>query len=224
MRYYDSIPRVQDDGTLLGENVWAFNKLDGQNLGVRYSAKRNEFINFISRHRQVDENDNQFGLAVRYFKERYEEHLKQIIANNSGKKGLFNGAQEIMFFFEWYGENSFAGFHMDGDELNLYLIDVFIAKKGYIEPKDFYDIFCQDNVILTPELIYRGKLTKNFIEAIKNNDWTIEGCEFPTVKEGVVCRRSSLIKGQRMPKCKFKTLWWLNKLKEKYPEEWEELE
>ena len=224
MRYYDSIPRVQDDGTLLGENVWAFNKLDGQNLGVRYSAKRNEFINFISRHRQVDENDSQFGLAVRYFKERYEEHLKQIIASNSGKKCLFNGAQEIMFFFEWYGENSFAGFHMDGDELNLYLIDVFIAKKGYIEPKGFYDIFCQDNVILTPELIYRGKLTKDFIEAIKNNDWTIEGCEFPTVKEGVVCRRSSLMKGQRMPKCKFKTLWWLNKLKEKYPEEWEELE
>ena len=104
MRYYDSIPRVQDNGTLLGEDVWAFNKLDGQNLGVRYTAKghdKKQFTGFCSRHRQVDENDDQFGLAVRYFKERYEEHLKQIIANNSGKKGLFNGAQEIMFFFEW---------------------------------------------------------------------------------------------------------------------------
>ena len=79
MRYYDSIPRVQDDGTLLGNVVWAFNKLDGQNLGVRYSAKRKEFINFVSRHRQVDENDEQFGEAVRYFKEHYPNVLLNII-------------------------------------------------------------------------------------------------------------------------------------------------
>jgi hypothetical protein len=219
MRYYDSIPRVQDDGTLLGNVVWAFNKLDGQNLGVRYSAKRKEFINFVSRHRQVDENDEQFGEAVRYFKEHYPNVLLNIIKENSGKKGIFNGAQELMFFFEWCGEHSFAGFHNPEDKLDLYLIDVFISKKGYIEPEDFYDMFCTNDNILTPELIYHGVLTKDFITSINKNDWTKEGCQYPTVKEGVVCRNTRILKGQRMPKCKFKTQWWLNKLHEKFSEE-----
>lgn len=32
------------------------------------------------------------------------------------------------------------------------------------------------------------------------------------------------MKGQRLPKVKVKTNWWLNKLKEKYPDNWKELE
>lgn len=227
MKEYDSIPRVQDDGTLLGEDVWAFNKLDGQNFRVKYCAKghdKKQFTAFGSRHRLVDETDEQFGEPVRYFKERYDAPLKQIIANNSGKKGLFNGVEEMIFIFEWYGDNSFAGFHKEGDEMKLAITDVFMKKKGYIEPRDFYDIFCTNDAILTPELIYHGKLTKDFINSIANNDWTKEGCEYPMVKEGVVCRRSSIMKGQRMPKCKFKTNWWLTTLKQRYPDQWKELE
>ena len=208
MKSYDSIPRVQDDGTLLGEDIWAFNKLDGQNFRVKYITKgrdKKQFTTFGSRQTLVDENTEGFGEAVRYFKERYENVLKGIIVNNSGKKGIFNGVEELTLFFEWYGENSFAGFHKEGDTLNLALIDVFMKKKGYIEPGDFYDIFCKDERILTPELIYHGKLTKDFIASIQNNDWTQDGCQYPTVKEGVVCRRSSIMKGQKMPKCKFKT-------------------
>ena len=222
MKQYDSIPRVQDDGTLIGSDVWAFNKLDGQNFRAKYVSKgkdKKQFTLFGSRKTLVDENTEDFGEAVRYFKERYDTVLKDIIANNSGKKGIFNGIDEILFVFEWYGDNSFAGFHKEGDELRLALIDVFMKKKGYIEPKDFYEIFCKDERILTPELIYHGKLTNNFIESIRNNDWTRGNCEYPMVKEGVVCRNSSILKGQRMPKCKFKTQWWLNKLHENFSEE-----
>ncbi len=57
-----------------------------------------------------------------------------------------------------------------------------------------------------------------------NNDHTKSDCEYPMVKEGVVCKRSTLLKGQRLPKVKIKTNWWLNKLKQKYPETWMELE
>jgi len=222
MKCYESIPRVQDDGTLLGEDVWAFNKLDGQNFRAKYVAKghdKKQFTLFGSRQTLVDENTEGFGDAVRYFKENYDEILKNIIANNSGKKGIFNGVDEMIFVFEWYGDNSFAGFHQEGDKLRLALIDVFMKKKGYIEPRDFYEIFCEDYRILTPELIYHGKLTKEFITSIANNDWTKEGCQYPTVKEGVVCRNSSLLKGQRLPKCKFKTKWWLDKLHANFSEE-----
>ena len=103
--------------------------------------------------------------------------------------------------------------------MHLALIDVFIKKKGYIEPKPFYDIFCTNEEIETPELIYKGVLTKEFINSIWENDWTKPDCEYPMVKEGVVCRSSSLLKGQRMPKVKFKTKWWINKLHEKFTDE-----
>jgi hypothetical protein len=40
MKHYDSIPRIQDDGTLKGETVWGFNKLDGQNFCVTYNCRK----------------------------------------------------------------------------------------------------------------------------------------------------------------------------------------
>lgn len=33
-----------------------------------------------------------------------------------------------------------------------------------------------------------------------------------------------MLKGQRLPMVKVKTNWWINKLKEKYPNNWKELE
>lgn len=32
------------------------------------------------------------------------------------------------------------------------------------------------------------------------------------------------MKGQRLPMAKVKTNWWVNKLKEKYPDSWKEME
>ena len=187
MKEYGSIPRFFDDGTLRGEQVVAFNKLDGQNFRVKYTPKgatKKQFTMFGSRHQYVDENTEGFGDAVRYFKEHYEDVLREIIVNNSGKKGIFNGVEEITLFFEWYGDNSFAGFHQEGDTLRLALIDVFLKKKGYIEPNTFVDLFCKDDRVLTPEVIYIGKLDMDFVNSIVNNDWTKEGCQYPNIKEG----------------------------------------
>ena len=221
MKRYDHIDKITVDKLLIGEEVWAFNKLDGQNLGVKYNSRKKEFTDFTSRKRNVDETDEQFGKAVKWFRDHYEEPLKEIIKSQSGKKGIFNGIEEITFFFEWYGENSFAGFHKEGDELRLALIDIFMKKKGYIEPKPYYEIF-KDSGIEIPELIYRGKLNQEFINSITNNDWTKEGCQYPSVKEGVVMRRSTILKGQNMPKAKTKTRWWLDKLHTDFSEDLQE--
>jgi len=107
----------------------------------------------------------------------------------------------------------------------LALIDVNIKKKGYIEPKQFYEMFSGVDGLEIPDLIYRGKLNKEFIDSIYNNDWNNPDCQYPFVKEGVVCRRSTLLKGQRMPKVKIKTKWWLDKIHEKFSSDlWKELE
>ena len=87
-----------------------------------------------------------------------------------------------------------------------------------MEPKDYYELFSKSGVEL-PELIYTGPLNAEIIEKIQNNDYTEEGCAFPTVKEGVVFKRSTMMKGQRRPSVKVKTKWWLNKLHSMYSEE-----
>lgn len=221
MKHYDSFENIKMDKMLLGEEIWAFNKLDGQNFCAKYSPKQKTFTMYGSKTQNVDETSEQFGDAVRYFESKMATTLIAIIRANSGKGDVFNSVEEITIFCEWFGKNSFSGFHVEGDELRLSLIDVFLKKKGYIEPKPFYHLF-KGNIEI-PELIYRGKLTKEFIDSIVNNDWTDPNCQYPTVKEGVVCKRSTLMKGQRMPKCKVKTNWWMNELTRRYPDRWKEL-
>ena len=187
MKHYDSIPRIQDDGTLKGETVWGFNKLDGQNFCVTYNCRKKTWGPYGSRTVTVDENSEQFGPVVKWFNaSNYSGILSSIVKDNSGKKQVFNGVDEVTFFFEWYGENSFAGKHQEGDEMHLALIDVFLKKKGYMEPDDYYNLF--------------------------NNS----GIE---IKEGVVFKRSTMMKGQRRPSVKVKTKWWLDKLHSMYSEE-----
>ena len=221
MKHYDSIPKIDEDGTLKGEQVWGFNKLDGQNFVIAY--KKKTFGPFGSRTHTVDENDEQFGNTVKWFNNStYSDILSEIVNKHSRKKDIFTGVEEITFVFEWYGPNSFAGKHnpydIDNNLLRLALTDVFLKKKGYIEPKTYYELF-NDSGIEIPELIYKGPLTSEIIEKIKNNDYTKEGCYFPNVKEGVVFKRSTLMKGQRRPSVKVKTKWWLEKLHSMYSEE-----
>lgn len=153
---------------------------------------------FGSKTQNVDETSEQFGEAVQYFKNHLLDAIRDVLVNNSKKGGAFTGVEEITVFFEWYGKNSFSGIHQVGDEMKLCLIDIFLKKKGYLEPKMFYKLFENNSKIELPELIYKGKLTREFIKSIINNDWTKPNCEYPTVKEGVVCKRSTLMKGQKI--------------------------
>ena len=224
MKHYDSIPRIQDDGSLYGEMVWGFNKLDGQNFCATYRVHKNSWGPYGSRTVTVDENSNsELAYAAKYFKtHKYAEKLTKLVKDYCKKGEVFQGIEEITFFFEWVGPNSFAGKHGSWDyimgDMRLVLIDVFLKKKGYIEPKEYYNIF-NNSEIEIPELIYKGPLTSEIIADIQNNDWTQEGCKYPTVKEGVVFKRSTLLKGQRRPSVKVKTKWWLDKLHSMYSEE-----
>lgn len=223
MRHYPSFENIKYDKFLIGEEIIAENKLDGQNFCAQFNNKSKTFIAFGSKKLVVDETNEQFGRAVSYFKENYEDILIEIIKENSKKDMPFYKAEEIHFYFEYYGEKSFAGVHDVDDTLKLALIDVFVKKKGYLEPNIFYQLFDNKGIIL-PEIIYKGILTNDFISSINNNDWTTPTCKYPSVKEGVVCKKTTLMKGQRLPMVKVKTNWWLNKLKEKYPNNWAEME
>lgn len=219
MKHYDSIPRIQDDGTLKGEMVWGYNKLDGQNFCATYKVHKGYWGPYGSRTVTVDEHSDQFGVVVEYFKDhKYADILTKCVKDNWKKGEVFQGIEEITFFFEWYGPNSFAGKHSLLDDMNLALTDVFLKKKGYIEPKEYERIFRGCGIEL-PKLIYTGPLTADIIEKIQNNDWTQPDCWDKDIKEGVVFKRSTLLKGQRRPSVKVKTKWWIDKLHSMYSEE-----
>ena len=82
MKHYDSFENVKYDLSMIGEEIWASNKLDGQNFCAKYSPKLKEFSMFGSKTQNVDESSEQFGEAVRYFKEHmavsYMSHCKLV--------------------------------------------------------------------------------------------------------------------------------------------------
>ena len=99
MKHYNTIPRLDDDGTLKWEEIWAFNKLDGQNFCVKYSPKNKEFGPFGSRKRLVDEGDEQFGETVKFFKNsNIPTELIKIVKENSGKKRTIQWSSRNNFF------------------------------------------------------------------------------------------------------------------------------
>ena len=87
-----------------------------------------------------------------------------------------------------------------------------------MEPKVFYNLY-KDSGVEIPELIYTGCLNQEIIKDIQENNWTEPNCKYPTVKEGVVFKRSTMLKGQRRPSVKVKTVWWLKELHSRYSEE-----
>ena len=101
MRHYDSIPRIQDDGFLKGEMVVGYNKLDGQNFCVTYNCRKKTWGPYGSRTVTVDENSEQFGDTVKFFNNSgYKEILANVVKEYSGKRDVFNGVDEVTFFFE----------------------------------------------------------------------------------------------------------------------------
>ena len=137
MKHYDSFENIKYDQFLLGEEIWASNKIDGQNFCAKYSPKHKEFTMFGSKMQNVDETSEQFSGAISYFKTNMLDTIRQIIIDNSKKGGVFTGIEEITVFCEWYGENTFSGFHVDGEELKLCLIDIFLKKKAMLNQKYF---------------------------------------------------------------------------------------
>ena len=183
------------DESLIGQNIYAFDKLDGQNFRAECNFKRG-FYKFGSRTQMVNEKDELFGDAVRLFMNKYSDGLMDVFSKKYGKDKF----AKFTVFCEYHGENSFAGKHVDTDKMDIVLFDVNIYKKGLVLPEKFIDEFGHLGI---PNLIYKGELTEEFIEDIKSNKFNL--------KEGVVAKNSEAI-------VKIKTREWLNRVKKELGE------
>lgn len=179
---------------LLGEEIWAFDKLDGQNLRFEANFKRG-FYKFGSRTQMISDKDEQFGIGVNLFMEKYSEPLMDIFAKNWGKNKFAN----FTVFAELVGENSFAGRHDPNDELDVILFDVWIYQKGWVQPQKFIDEFGHLGI---PNLVYQGDLTQEFISDVQENKFNLT--------EGVIAKG---IEKKDIFMVKIKTKDWLSRVK-----------
>lgn len=192
MKQYHKLYYYKPD--LMGQNIWAFDKLDGQNLRFECNFKRG-FYKFGSRTQMISDKDEQFGPALNMFLEKYSEPLMSILYKNYSKTKFDN----FTVFSEYCGPNSFAGRHVEGEKLDVILFDIWLYKKGWVTPQKLIDDFGHLGI---PKVIYQGKLTDSFIKDIQDDKFNLN--------EGVIAKG---LDKQDVFMCKIKTKKWLERVK-----------
>lgn len=201
MKQYPSISR----DIIYGKPIYAFDKLDGSNIRAEWSAKKG-FWKFGSRNVLIDNTHQFLGECPNLITEKYTETLN----------GIFRKLklQKTICFFEFFGENSFAGNH-ENENHDVVLFDVWVYKKGLMSPKKFVKTFTN---VDTANLLYVGTSNKEFEQSVRCG--SLDGMTF----EGVVCKGKNIT--PHIPLMfKIKNTEWLYKLKNtcKDNEEYEKL-
>lgn len=205
MKPYPSIPHAFQlseitKGLTSSSKLYIFDKLDGSNIRVEWDKKQG-FYKFGTRHQLLNPNDPVFGLIPNLFKETMAPQLEPIL-----KEQKYDNAT---CFFEYYGPNSFGGFHNDNDVKKLSLLDVSPYKVGILNPTDFMRIFGKLDL---PALIWEGFYSP---QLIKDMYYQVVNGELPGVTfEGIIGKVDS---GSKVPPTMFKlkSQAWLDRLKTK---------
>ncbi len=136
------------------------------------------------------------GEAPAMLVEKYEKDVTDILNKNR--------IERAVLFFEYWSENSFAGFHEDEPhEITLFDIDVY--KKGLLPPKEYLALFGDLDIA---KLLYEGNINVPFTESVMNG--TLEGMTY----EGVICKaKNPNRKISRPLMFKIKNGAWLERLK-----------
>lgn len=190
MKSYPSIPKQIQTST----PIYAFDKLDGSNIRAEWSRKRG-FYKYGTKTRLLSELERPLGLAVQLINDLYGNELAKRL-----KAAKSEGA---VCYFEFFGKNSFAGFHDDKDDFNVILLDVSLFRKGFFAPRPFLK-FTEGLII--PNMVYHGNANHPFVDSIRQG--TCGGVTY----EGVVCKYAAK---NRIYMFKIKSHVWLNRLKNK---------
>lgn len=192
-------PEIQGPRKAPREHCIAFYKYDGSNIRVEWTKKR-KWFKFGSRKQLIDRTHPFLADSIDIFLETYGDDLDNIFRTNRN----FRNCQNVTVFVEYFGPNSFAGFHEPDDKKEVVLLDISVHKKGMIPPNEFVKMFGHLKI---PEIIYEGKFNAQFIKDIEEGKYQVE--------EGVVAK-GQLPRGRPphnlwMAKCK--TRKWMERLK-----------
>jgi hypothetical protein len=174
--------------------IYAFDKLDGSNIRVEWSAKKG-FYKFGTKGHLIDKSFPIFGESVDLFTGKYGKDLVNVFEKQRWRNAVC--------FCEFYGKNSFAGSHKHDEPHDIILFDISVDD-AILKPREFIDCFEHLHI---PKLLYRGIADDDFIKIVHNSK--LEGITF----EGVVCK-GTWNKKRNMPwMFKIKTNAWIDKLK-----------
>lgn len=176
-------------------NIYAFDKLDGSNIRAEWSKKRG-FYKFGSRKRLLGSDQEAIVDSQDIIITKYEKDLTIIFEKE--------GWDRVICFFEFYGDNSFAGQH-ENERHDVMLLDVNPYKKGIMMPHDFIRTF---SWVHTPKLLYYGKANRDFESTVRQG--LLQGMTF----EGVVCKGPLDKKKKMVTMFKIKSRAWLDKLRD----------
>ena len=166
-------PAIQGPNKAPQQACIAFDKLDGSNLRFEYSKKKG-WHKFGTRACMFGIDNPIFGSAIEIFFEKYADQIEEIVL--SARK--YRATQSILVFCEFFGENSFAGWHDKNDKKDLVLFDVALNKQGIISPKQFIDMFSDLHI---PKVIFEGNFSRQFISDVYDGN-------YPVTFEGVVAK------------------------------------
>lgn len=190
MKQYPSIPSK----IIYSTPIYAFDKLDGSNIRVEWTRKRG-FHKFGRRNGLLDDSNPILKKSIPIFEDKYSDDLEKIFCKQ--------GWDKTIAYVEFYGSNSFAGFHDESDDHTVTLFDVWVHKKGFVLPNHFLSLFKDVDI---PNVVHRGKVNKEVEGNIRQS--TLDGVTF----EGVVCKGPGI-------SFKIKTRAWLEKLKAVYSDQ-----
>ena len=182
-------------GTIVkSQPIIAFDKLDGSNVRAEWSWKRG-FYKFGTRKCMMDRSYPTLGASIDIILDKYADDLAMVFKEQKQRRAIC--------FFEYYGPESFAGYHPKGENYTVTLFDV--AFNGILEPKKFVRMFGHLDV---PKVLYQGKVNQSFIDSV--NAGTLDGMTY----EGVICKGTDVTPGCPLM-FKIKSNAWYNKLKQK---------
>lgn len=174
----------------LGEQCIAFYKYDGSNLRWEWNPKKGWF-KFGTRQELFDASNPIYGEAIPIFMDTMAKDIVERV------KKMERNCERITVFTEFFGPTSFAGKHTPGEQKELRLIDAFLFKRGFMNPRQFVKVF--GDLPYTAEIVYEGNLNKQFIQDVRAS-------RYP-VWEGVVCKGDDFM-------VKVKTTAYFKKLNE----------
>lgn len=189
MKTYPSIPSEVSQST----RIISFFKYDGSQIRAEWSRKK-DFYKFGTRKRLLGEDEHPLGEAIGIVRNKYEKDLSDIFIKLK--------QQSAICFFEFWGENSAFGQHID-EPHDVTLFDVCLYKQGIMFPKDYLKTFGHLDIA---KKLYEGNCNSDFIISVREG--SLEGMG----SEGVVCKAPGKHKQPLMFKIKRNS--WYDRLKE----------
>lgn len=201
-------PSIINSSKAPREHCIAFDKLDGSNFRAKWTQKRG-FDIFGTRTQLINEKTEFWGEMITSFQENQAKILDDLFRKHED----FRNLRENVVFGEFFGENSFAGFHQN-EKHKIIVFDILMGHKNhaFLKPKEFVKKI--GGLIEIPQVIYEGNLNNQFIEDVRLNKFNL--------KEGVICKgftSNGAYRGKTWM-CKIKTNDYLAKIKINFKEDW----